>query len=162
MIGRLCQMLAPMLAFTADEAWEFIPSDKVESVHLSEWKPKVLTGLSTETDSWAQLFRIREQALPDLEKARQAKVIGKALDAKISLAGESVQSLNGHEESLRELLNVSQLQVVPGTPGEVTVNVLKADGEKCERCWHWETTVGAHPEHKTLCHRCIEAIQFKA
>ncbi len=159
MVERLCQMLAPILAFTADEAWEFIPEKKSESVHLSEWRPAAQKSSPAEDDSWKQLFRIRERALPDLEKARQAKIIGKALDAKITVTSDGDQSLTGNEESLRELLNVSQLQLVPGSGGEFKVEVLKADGCKCERCWHWETTIGANAQHKTLCHRCVAAIQ---
>jgi isoleucyl-tRNA synthetase len=61
---------------------------------------------------------------------------------------------------LRELLNVSDLKIKVGEP--VSSSVAKADGQKCERCWHWETDVGSNLEHPTLCGRCIEAVnQFK-
>jgi isoleucyl-tRNA synthetase len=157
MVIRLSQMLSPMLAFTTDEAWEFIPGAKTPSVHLSEWKPATAKDSSQEGESWQQLFAIREQVLPHLEKARQAKNIGKALDAKVVLSGGAAASFAGNEESLRELLNVSQLEMTPAAE-TLAIQVLKADGEKCERCWHWETTVGRHSRHKTLCHRCVEAV----
>jgi isoleucyl-tRNA synthetase len=157
MVIRLSQMLSPILAFTTDEAWEFLPGEKPASVHLSEWKPVAAKDSSVESESWKRLFEIREQVLPHLEKARQAKSIGKALDAKVILSGDAAASVTGNEESLRELLNVSQLEVTPGS-GDLAVQVLKADGEKCERCWHWETTVGRHHEHKTICHRCVDAV----
>ncbi len=64
--------------------------------------------------------------------------------------------------ALRELLNVSQLEVMVSTSETVQIGVSKAAGEKCERCWHWETEVGSHQAHPTLCHRCVEAVQAAA
>jgi isoleucyl-tRNA synthetase len=98
-----------------------------------------------------------------LEKERQAKNIGKALDAKLILRGPA-QVLGGltdeDKESLRELLNVSQLIVSgPSQGAELTVEAVKADGQKCERCWHWETDVGAEAEHPLLCGRCVAAVR---
>ncbi len=109
---------------------------------------------------WKHLFELRELALPELEKARQAKAIGKALEAKLTFAGTSpaLAAAGAHLDALRELLNVSQLEIKPR--GEaVAVSVNKAAGEKCERCWHWETDVGSHPEHPTICARCVKAVQ---
>jgi isoleucyl-tRNA synthetase len=62
-----------------------------------------------------------------------------------------------NREALRELLNVSQLEINPGA--EAAIAVTKADGQKCERCWHWETDVGSNPEHPTICGRCVQAVQ---
>jgi isoleucyl-tRNA synthetase len=161
MITSLCQMLAPVLAFTSDEAWEFVPGKPAESVHLSNWLRVDFPRSATEHDSWQTLFEIRELAFPELEKARQAKVIGKALEAKITLAGnaEKLAAALAHEETLRELLNVSQLEISTSDSAGIQVTVLRADGQKCERCWHWETNVGSHPDHLGLCSRCIEAIK---
>jgi isoleucyl-tRNA synthetase len=113
-----------------------------------------------ERTAWKQLFELRELALPELENARQAKAIGKALEAKLTFAGSSpaLAAAGAHLDALRELLNVSQLELKPG--GEaVVVSVSKAAGEKCERCWHWETDVGANAEHPTICARCVKAVQ---
>ena len=101
--------------------------------------------------------RSRELALPELEKARQAKHIGKALEAKLTFRGGSALD-ESHQEELRELLNVSQLKLHPGGDASTTVTVSKADGQKCERCWHWETDVGTNPEHPTICARCVRAV----
>jgi isoleucyl-tRNA synthetase len=109
------------------------------------------------------LFALRERVLPELEKERQAKTIGKALDAKVTLTGADplLTDAKVHLEALRELLNVSQLEVhaEPGNGGPaLAVVVSKAPGQKCERCWHWEEDVGEVPAHPTICGRCVEAV----
>ena len=156
MVRTLCQMLSPMIAFTSDEAWEFIPGHhQGDSVHASDWQPQPFQRGEDEKKLWADLFVLREQVLPELEKARQAKTIGKSLEAKLTLhRAESLQS-NGVVENLRELLNVSQLAFAPG---ESLATVERAEGEKCERCWHWEKDVGSHKDHPTICRRCVTAI----
>ena len=107
------------------------------------------------------MFELRELALPELEKARQAKQIGKALEAKLTFTGSSpaLTAAQPHVESLRELLNVSELELRPGTESGVVVAVGKAAGQKCERCWHWEIDVGSVSEHPTICGRCAKAVQ---
>jgi isoleucyl-tRNA synthetase len=156
----LSQILAPMLVFSADEAWEFIPSKPAASVHLSNWTPVSFTLPEKEQLAWKTLFQLREQVLPELEKARQAKTIGKALDAKVTLSGANpaLAEAKPHGEALRELLNVSQLEIKAEGDQAIVVTVAKADGQKCERCWHWETDVGSTPEHPTICARCVTAV----
>jgi isoleucyl-tRNA synthetase len=103
----------------------------------------------------------RERILPELEKARQAKTIGKALEAKIEIVIPEVQRQLSDPELLRELVNVSALKITVGESD--AISVTKADGQKCERCWHWETDIGQNAEHPTLCGRCVEAVRpFKA
>jgi len=152
----LCQMLAPMLAFTADEAWEFIPANS-GSVHENQWNRCGLTLSPDEIGRWNWLKNWREQILPVLEKARQVKSIGKALEAKIELVVPEDQLQFSDRELLRELINVSALKISKGDA--VSIQVAKADGQKCERCWHWETDIGQNPEHPTICGRCIEAVK---
>jgi isoleucyl-tRNA synthetase len=164
MVGGLCKMLAPILSFTADEAWEFVPGKRGSSAHESTWQPTSLKVESGEESVWASLLALREPALAELEKARQAKHIGKALEAKLRLTARDAEQLIPHRELLRELLNVSALEI-NHDPNATAPNftVSKADGQKCERCWHWETDVGSSPEHPTICARCVEAVkQFKA
>jgi len=165
MVTQLCQMLSPILVFTADEAWEFVPGRPKDAphVHLATWEPTTLTRSETEETTWRRHFEIREHVLPHLEKARQAKTIGKALDARLTLAGSNLMLNDGqaHRESLRELLNVSQLEVhFAPAGGEPTLNVsvAKAAGQKCERCWHWEEDVGRVAANPTICGRCVEAV----
>jgi isoleucyl-tRNA synthetase len=157
----LCRLLSPVLAFTSDEAWDFIPAKSGESVHLTDWTGTSFVRPEAEQKTWQHLFELRELVLPELEKARQAKTIGKALDAKVSLAGShpALIAAVAYAEALRELLNVSQLEMKPGGDAGISVLVAKADGEKCERCWHWETDVGSNPEHPTICARCVIAVK---
>jgi isoleucyl-tRNA synthetase len=160
MAQRLCQMLSPMLMFTTDEAWEFIPSAKAESVHLTDWKPAAFPPSDDESALWKTLFSVREQILPGLEKARQAKTIGKALDAKVVFKApkDTTELLASRIGELRELLNVSQLNIETGADGEIDAIITHADGQKCERCWHWEMDIGASAAFPTLCGRCVAAV----
>jgi isoleucyl-tRNA synthetase len=163
LVRGLCAMLSPILVFTADEAWEFIPENGRASVHLTTWEPRLLALTEREEQTWQRLFAIRPAALACLEKERQAKSIGKALDARVILSG-SAQVLGDltdeEQESLRELLNVSQLILSRQPQGaELTVAAVKADGQRCERCWHWETDVGSCAEHPLLCGRCVAAVR---
>jgi isoleucyl-tRNA synthetase len=164
MVVSLCKMLAPILAFTADEAWEYVPGKSLDSAHQLIWQPTEFARSEPERAAWKTLFELRELALPELEKARQAKQIGKALEAKLTFAGSgpALTTAQTHLELLRELLNVSQLEIQPGSEGAVTVAVSKAAGQKCERCWHWETDVGSNSEHPTICGRCVRAVRESA
>jgi isoleucyl-tRNA synthetase len=181
LVTRLCQMLAPILAFTADEVWEFVPGRTEGSVHECEFGPSSFSITESEQIIWNSLFNIREVSMIELEKARQAKRIGKALDAKLVWAGTTPELVEAakNSELLRELLNVSQL-VINSNSADLPINedvakkishlphtlyegggvaAIPADGQKCERCWHWETDVGSNPEHPTICGRCVAAVK---
>ncbi len=165
LVTGLCQMLAPILAFTADEAWEFVPGKTAGSVHELEFKPTSFTQSDAERDLWKRLFEYRNELLPRLEAKRQTKVIGKSLEAKVRLFSQRKPFsdwIANKEilEAFRELCNVSQFEI---TGDKDSDDVVRADGQKCERCWHWETDIGKNAEHPTICGRCIEAVmQFKA
>lgn len=161
LVTGLSQMLSPILAFTTDEAWEFVPGKATGSVHGSEFNRLGLAQVTEGSNQWVWLKEWREKILPELEKARQAKTIGKSLDAKVELVIPQAEAHVSGKELLRELVNVSALNITVGDP--VGVTVAKADGQKCERCWHWETDIGQNAEHPTLCGRCVEAVKpFKA
>jgi isoleucyl-tRNA synthetase len=161
LVTGLCQMLAPVLTFTADEAWEVVPGKKTNSVHESVLKQSTVTLDPDEIGKWDWLKQWRELLLPELEKARQAKTIGKALDAKIEIVIPEVQNKFSDKDLLRELLNVSELKIKTGDP--ISHIVTKADGQKCERCWHWEMDIGQNAEHPTICGRCTKAVlEFQA
>jgi isoleucyl-tRNA synthetase len=160
LVTGLTQMLSPILAFTSDEAWEFLPIKSTDCVHTTEWKTLAFERPGVEVESWKSLFVLRELALPELEKARQAKKIGKSLESKVVFNGKGALLVDAklHLDALRELLNVSQVQLLEEGGETVFATVAKADGQKCERCWHWERDVGSNPEHPTICARCVKAV----
>ena len=177
LVTGLCQMLAPILAFTADEAWEFVPGKPTGSVHESEFKFEQFVLADKEKSIWDSWLGWRKLALEKLEIARQKKEIGKALDAKVIwLTGENTDytvAAQQRPDDLRELFNVSQIEIkttavstfkdpsesFPIISHSFDFTILHADGQKCERCWHWETDVGSNPEHPTICGRCVVAVK---
>ncbi len=160
----LTRMLAPICVFTAEEAWEFLPgtpTEKADSVHLADWPRESLSLSDDERAAWQNLFALREPALAELEKARQEKLIGKALEARVTLTAkpDELETAQANAETLRELINVSQLHLVADPNAEtITCTVTKAEGAKCTRCWRWEETVGQHEAHPECCTRCVEAV----
>ena len=165
LLTGLCQMLAPILSFTADEAWEFVPGKKVNSVHEALWNPSLFLRTPEETFNWGRLFAFRAGALPGLEALRQNKIIGKSLEAKVTARGdeETLAPVVKLQSDFQELLGASQFTFeILGEPGKQGINFafsrVDADRQKCERCWHWETDVGKNAKHPTLCGRCVDAI----
>ena len=171
----LCKMLAPVLAFTTDEAWEYLPGNTAVSVHFAEWRPLKFEADDNEREVWQHLFEIRQRVLPKLENARQQKHIGKALEASviIEVPGVAQELVSKHQADLIELLNVSHLTLVFKSEflgnlkvvqavyanSRITVSHARELGrQKCERCWHWETDVGKVTAHPTLCGRCVTAV----
>ncbi len=164
LVTGLCQMLAPILAFTADEAWEFVPGKPTGSVHEANWHGKK-GDQDYDFATWDNLLGEREGALRQIEVKRVEKVIGKALDAKIKIEGHKrlIKEIQQSPEAFRELLNVSQLEVKEVEEESISYQVSKADGQKCERCWHWETDIGQNAGHPTICGRCVKAVlEFQA
>lgn len=154
----LARMVSPVLAFTADEAWEHLPGHPQDSVHLATWEPSLDPRGEEEKAAWATLMSIRSQALPELEKARQAKQIGKALEARLVLDLDAPMQavVAGREPELAELISVSGISCVPATKFGVKVEL--AEGVKCERCWRRDSGVGQATGHPTLCPRCVAAV----
>jgi isoleucyl-tRNA synthetase len=160
-VSRLARLAAPILVFTADEIWEHIPraTESTPSVHLSEF-PSFEDGLRDEPlrARYARVLEIRTTVLKALEDARSAKLIGAALEAKVTIRtdAETRAFLAGFGESLRFLLIVSQVEVVEDT--EPGVSVERAEGHKCERCWNYTTDVGDDLRYPGVCARCVASI----
>lgn len=154
----LCRLLAPVLVFTSDEAFENMPHQKLSSVHLADF-PKV-AGVKDEKllADWEKLFAIRDEVLKKLEEARNEKLIGSGLEAKVVLTAdkETTRFLLPYYEDLRYIFIVSQTEVHEGDA--LSVEIQKAHGEKCERCWNYSVRVGEFPEFPTICERCFEAL----
>ncbi len=155
---KLCRLLAPILAFTADEAFENLPNQKLESVHLAQF-PKVSGADNSQLLSdWERIFSIRDEVLKRLEEARTAKEIGSSLEAKVILTTdkETTRFLLPFYEDLRYIFIVSQVEVHEGDAQ--AVEIQKADGEKCERCWNYSARVGESEKYPTVCERCVNAL----
>jgi isoleucyl-tRNA synthetase len=174
----LVRLLAPIMSFTADEIWGFLPKvqGREESVHLATFpQPESipgggfsLTGKETQQllAEWQDLSRVRDEVLKALEAARNQKLIGSALEAEVRLSVP--ESLYGvvqrHQNELRYLFIVSnvQLEAAPsgnGSGGGISVEIRKAPGQKCERCWNYSTQVGSDPKYPTVCERCSAALK---
>ncbi|MEP6900110.1 MAG: isoleucine--tRNA ligase [Actinomycetota bacterium] len=158
MTDKLCRLLAPVLAFTADEAFENLPEQKLASVHLAEF-PK-LTGADNSKllSDWERIFSIRDDVLKALEEARERKEIGSSLEAKVVLKtdGETARFLMPYYEDLRYIFIASQVEV--HEEDYFGVHIEKAAGAKCERCWNYSTRVGESEKYPTVCERCVAAL----
>jgi len=157
----LARMLGPILVFTADEIWENLPgqSQSQASVHLTEFPRASGIEQGDSRQEWERLFEVRDQVLRVLEEARVAKQIGSSLEAKVTLSasGETLELLRAHQNELRYIFIVSQVELLEG--GELSISVSRAAGEKCERCWNYSTRVGESALYPTACERCVEALE---
>ncbi len=159
----LVRLVAPLISFTADEVWQYLPAraDGESSVHLalfpvpSEIAPQIDPAF---LEDWAQLLMVRDEALKSLEEARQAKRIGKALEARLRLEAPAAlfALLQRYHGTLKEILNVSQVELAPSE--ELRAITLPADGVKCERCWNYSIHVGEDARWPTVCERCAPAL----
>jgi isoleucyl-tRNA synthetase len=160
----LVRLVAPIMSFTADEVWEYLP--KVEgreaSVHLALFpKPEEIFSEDPAVlmDEWKQLFAVRDQALIVLEAERKAQRIGKGLEAELEItaSGELLAMLQQHAAGLKEAINVSGVRVVPG--GELQVTACAASGQKCARCWNFMPDVSNYGIWLDVCGRCQHALR---
>jgi len=154
----LVKLLSPILAFTADEAWQFL--GRKESVHL-ELFPSVVDGNTDEVavQLLNEALNLRSLASREIEVKRQEKLIGSSLEAAVQLpagAGETAVSdyWKTHADELEELLIVSELQFTDGT----AVTVGRTANGKCQRCWRHRSTVGKSAAQPELCDRCESVI----
>ncbi|HEY1984392.1 MAG TPA: isoleucine--tRNA ligase [Terracidiphilus sp.] len=159
----LVRLVAPILSFTADEVWEYLPAaeGREVSVHLALFpKPEEVFSENPAAllKEWKQLFTIRDKALLVLEEARQGKRIGKGLEAdlRFTATGEAFALLQKHAEALKEFLNVSAAHVIAGSEFEVTA--LPASGHKCARCWNFMPHVSNYGIWQNVCDRCQSAL----
>ena len=166
-LNSLAGLSAPVLSFTADEAWRYIPGEKTESVHLTGF-PEIEFIDNRLEEKWNHILPLRDEILKALEKSRKEKFIGSSLEAglEINAEGELRNFIEENLELLKLLTIVSHIEVVAEPPkgnnifessevSSLIIAVKKAPGEKCERCWTYRTTVGIDPDYPTLCDRCV-------
>jgi len=170
----LVRLLAPIMSFTCDEAWQHLPKNdsRPASVHMATFPAAedILGSASVATDDsqqkadWTTLLSIRDQVLKPLEQARAKNQIGKSLEAQVKLtASDPLHSvLERHKDDLRYLFIVSQVTLEKGSgngTGSLQVEVSPAAGEKCERCWNYSTRVGEDKNYPTVCERCVPILR---
>jgi isoleucyl-tRNA synthetase len=168
-LDAITRLIAPVLSFTADEIWQQMPGVREESVHLARF-PKLLGRyFNAELEArYEQLQKVRSEVSKVLENARADKQLGQSLEAKVRLqAPDSVRPLlQRYQDQLASIFIVSQVELVDmlseGVAAEqlpgLKLQVLPADGEKCERCWNFVTSVGTNTDHPSICSRCANAL----
>ena len=172
-LDALVRIMAPILPFTADEIYHHMPhdQDQKESIHLEDmvtldpaWEDEGLAN------KWENIRKLRAEVTKALEEARTAKLIGHPLDASLEIKlpqTELKTQVEALEAPLNDIFIVSMAEMVDTIAGEVyegkeidglKIKVSKATGEKCERCWRFDTTIGQDVEHPTACGRCANAL----
>jgi isoleucyl-tRNA synthetase len=173
-LQNITRLMAPILAFTADEIWDHLPSweGKEASVHLCAFPEANEEWVDDElANQWEHLLKVRGEVTKALEIARQTKVIGLALDGRVLLAPpeKMVKFLESHLQWLEDIFIVSQVEITPnGFPGEafesseipgLRIKVEPARGVKCARCWKWDESVGQDHQHPQACSRCADVLK---
>ncbi|MBA4537591.1 isoleucine--tRNA ligase [Bacillus aquiflavi] len=167
----LTKLVTPILPHTADEVWQYIPEVKEKSVQLTDFpEEKEFPNEKELLEKWTAILTLRDDVLKALEEARNEKLIGKSLTAKVTLyVNEKTKNLlDSISESLKQLFIVSDLEIA-GTIEEApeyalkldhaAVVVSKAEGETCARCWVVTPHVGQDQDHPTLCPRCATVVK---
>jgi isoleucyl-tRNA synthetase len=165
----LTRLLAPIMSFTCEELWQYLPKveSRGESVHVALFptSAEILGSAVTPAsdaksdEEWKTLRAVRDEVLKALEAARNNKMIGTGLEAQVAItASDPVYSLlQRHSAQLRYLFIVSAVTLAQGSgngTSGVHVDVKKAEGVKCERCWNYSTRVGEDKTYPTVCERC--------
>ena len=169
----LARLLAPILAFTADEVWEALPGTGGASVHLAAWPEADPAWTDASLAArWERLLSVRDAVKKGLEIARAAKSIGGDLEAAVTVAvadDATRAMLEALGPELERVCIVSGATVVAETPSPgqalhrheadgIVVDVAGAAGAKCARCWRWSEFVGANSAHPALCDRCSAVV----
>ena len=170
----MVRLLAPIMSFTCDEVWQYLPKtdSRATSVHLANFPEArdvlgegVPAADAGQQEDWAKLLAVRDQVLKALEEARNQKQIGKSLEAQVKVTASDpfYPVLERYKPDLRYAFIVSQVDVERGPSrngsGHLAVEVAKAAGKECERCWNYSTRVGEDQDYPTLCERCIPVVR---
>lgn len=170
----LARLMAPIMVFTAEEIWKYLPAaaDKTESIHLARL-PEVQENFIDEelAGQWRTVKLVRAEVTKALEEARAQKTIGHSLDAAVTvgLSDELYDRMAPFEADLRSVFIVSEAELQKGTLENafksqeaegISVQVAAAAGEKCNRCWVHDPSVGHQPDHPDVCRRCHDVLQI--
>jgi len=163
----MVRWLAPILSFTAEEVWGFLPGKRNESVFLNTWHQFPSGAERVPTIDWPALIALKADVARDLERLRAAGAIGAPLEAEVTIFAPAAQAgrFQALRDELRFLLITSQAHVVesdtppastvPTSEPGVWIEVKPSTQPKCVRCWHLRSDVGSDPRHPELCARCV-------
>jgi isoleucyl-tRNA synthetase len=167
----MVRWLAPILSFTAEEVWKFLPGARNESVFLNTWH-RFPPGAERESEvDWPLFIGLKADIARELERLRSAGDIGAPLEAEVTLFAPAAQAerFSALKNELRFLLVTSEARIVatetpsgsavPSSTEGVWIEVLPSTQPKCVRCWHLQESVGADPRHPELCARCVVNIE---
>ena len=173
----LARMMAPILTFTSEEAWRYVPGARAESVHLERFPEVPVEWLDDTLDAeWSRLLEVRREIAKALETARARGLIGSGLEAAVTIVAapeDLPELLRRKRDLLPTLLIVSQVafdrpastpavvhesQEIPG----LVIGIDRARGRKCERCWMWTERVGESAAHPGLCERCLPIVTARS
>ncbi|MBU3893653.1 isoleucine--tRNA ligase [Serratia rubidaea] len=170
----LVRWMAPIMSFTADEIWGFLPGDRAQFVFTEEWYDglfRLAEGESMNDEFWAELLKVRGEVNKVLEQARADKRLGGSLEASVTLYADDALAahLNNLQDELRFVLLTSGARVasLADAPADaqqseqlkgLKIAFESAEGEKCPRCWHYTTDIGKVAEHADLCGRCVSNV----
>jgi isoleucyl-tRNA synthetase len=166
----LARLLAPILSVTADEVWRLLPGTREPSVHLADFPALTpeIEGWSQDLDRgafgarWSLVRSLRDAVNERLEAARQQKIIGKGLEAHVSLRvpADTQAVLAPVEGDLAMIFNTSSVSVGPLAAGDASlgVDVRRAAGSKCPRCWRFVTDIVTDGALEGICGRCADAL----
>ncbi|MDC3412851.1 isoleucine--tRNA ligase [Aquibacillus sp. 3ASR75-11] len=165
-LNALVKLLSPLLPHTAEEVWQYIPGREAENAQLTDMPtPREVEGSENLKNKWDQFMEVRDDILKALEEARAEKVIGKSLEAKVTIAPKdtATKELLNNIGHLHQLLIVSETEVSDDltdakTYDHVSVLVEKHPGKRCERCWVASETVGSDDQYPELCSRCATIV----
>ncbi|WP_337969789.1 isoleucine--tRNA ligase [Virgibacillus salexigens] len=166
-VTALVKLLTPIIPHTTEEIWEYIPGAEAESVQLTDIpNPEEMSTFNDTAENWDHFMQVRDDILKALEEARNEKVIGKSLEAKLTIVpkDEQTKTILSSMDQLHQYLIVSQADISENASNTkayeyVDVAVEKHPGETCERCWVSSNTVGEDEAHPTLCTRCATVVK---
>ena len=168
-LKALVVILAPMTSFTAEEIYKYMPHKENEdnaSVMMLQWPETNDKYDNKELDEkWNKIIDLKNDVAKQLELAREEKVIGHSLNAKVTLFADqdNYDFLKENTELLKQVFIVSGLEIQQNNRKDakekIGIKIEVASGQKCERCWMYSETVGEDKENPTICHRCSQAIK---
>ena len=172
-LDALVRMISPVLSFTAEEIWKYMPhksNENKESIFLNDMCKKVDIDISDEfVEKWDKIYKIRDEIKKVLEIQRKNKVIGSSLEAdiKIFASGELYNFIKNNLSDLQSVVIVSGIEVQENGTGKyniegisgLSMDIAHSEYKKCERCWTYDETVGENNDHPTICSRCVSVLE---